>query len=93
MVNALFDTNVLIDYLNGIDEADQELSRYARRAISIITWMEVLAGTGPQDAAAVRAWLRSFEVLALELLLVSRNTKDFPETEPGIRVPYALPKH
>jgi predicted nucleic acid-binding protein len=25
------------------------------------------------------------------LLLVSRNTKDFPEDDPGVRVPYRLP--
>ena len=124
MVKALFDTNVLIDYLNGIEAADQELSRYAGKAISIISWMEVMAGAVPDEEAAVRAWLLSFEVLALNeaiaeravairkarrirlpdaaiwataqahgLLLVSRNTNDFPETEPGVRVPYTLPRH
>ena len=124
MVKALFDTNVLIDYLNGIDAAAQELGRYASKAISLITWMEVMAGAAPEEEAAVRAWLQSFEVLALdeataeravairkarrirlpdaviwataqvhERLLVSRNTKDFPETEPGVRLPYVLAKH
>lgn len=124
MVKALFDTNVLIDYLNGIDAAAQELGRYASKAISIITWMEVMAGAAPEEEAAVRAWLQSFEVLALDeataeravairkarrirlpdaviwataqvhgRLLVSRNTKDFPETEPGVRLPYVLAKH
>ncbi len=124
MVKALFDTNVLIDYLNGIDAAAQELGRYASKAISIITWMEVMAGAAPEEEAAVRAWLQSFEVLALDeataeravairkarrirlpdamiwataqvhgRLLVSRNTKDFPETEPGVRMPYVLSRH
>lgn len=124
MVKALFDTNVLIDYLNGIDAAAQELGRYASKAISIITWMEVMAGAAPEEEAAVRAWLQSFEVLALDeataeravairkarrirlpdaviwataqvhgRLLVSRNTKDFPETEPGVRLPYVLARH
>lgn len=122
MVKALFDTNVLIDYLNGIGAANQELSRYAGKAISIVTWMEVLAGADPDEEAAVRAWLLSFDVLPLDaaiaeravairkarrirlpdaiiwataqvhsLLLVSRNTKDFPQAEPGVRVPYVLP--
>ena len=124
MVKALFDTNVLIDYLNGIDAADQELSRYPGKVISVITWMEVLAGAAPEEQGAVQAWLLSFEVMALggavaeravairkarrirlpdaiiwataqvhSMLLVSRNTKDFPETEPGVRVPYVLPRH
>jgi predicted nucleic acid-binding protein len=122
MVKALFDTNILIDYLSGIDEADKELSRYAGPAISAITWMEVLAGAKPEEEAALKMWLLTFDVIDLNgaiaerailirrekrirlpdaiirataqvhsLLLVSRNTKDFPEDDPGIRVPYRLP--
>jgi predicted nucleic acid-binding protein len=121
MVKALFDTNILIDYLQGIDAAAKELSRYATRAISIITWMEVLAGTTPQEDAGVRAWLQSFHVIGLDskiadravtirkarhvrlpdaiiqataevhsFILVTRNTRDFPKKEPGIRIPYRL---
>jgi len=121
MVGALFDTNILIDYLNGIPAARQELARYERRAISTITWMEVLAGAGPQEEATLRAWLDGFEVIPLDnaiaaravairrqrrlrlpdaivwasaqahdLLLVTRNTKDFPVDEPGVREPYRV---
>jgi len=121
MVKALFDTNILIDYLRGFAEAERELSRYETRAISIITWMEVIAGADPDEEANIRAWLRTFELIELDsaiaeravtlrkekrirlpdaivwasaqvksLLLVSRNTKDFPEDEPGVRVPYKL---
>ena len=43
-MKALFDTNILIDYLNGRDEAQRELAAYRQRLISIVTWMEVLAG-------------------------------------------------
>lgn len=42
MLGALFDTNILIDYLRGIPEARSELHLYEYRAISIITWMEVM---------------------------------------------------
>jgi predicted nucleic acid-binding protein len=121
MVNALFDTNILIDYLGGVSAAKKELARYEYRAISTITWMEVLVGTTEEDEAAIRAWLSSFDVIALDsavanraveirkekrirlpdaivwasaqvnsLLLVSRNTKDFPADEPGVRVPYKI---
>ncbi|MCM3609582.1 type II toxin-antitoxin system VapC family toxin [Cupriavidus pauculus] len=109
------------DYLNGISAAKKELARYEYRAISTITWMEVLVGTSDQDEAAIRAWLGSFDVIAVDdavanqavtirktrrvrlpdaivwataqvhsLLLVSRNTKDFPADEPGVRVPYKV---
>jgi predicted nucleic acid-binding protein len=121
MVRVLLDTNVLIDYLNGVGAAKEEFARYEYRAISTITWMEVLAGTTPEDEAAVRAWLGSFDVVALDasiasraveirkqrrirlseaivwasaqvnsMLLVSRNTRDFPADEPGIRFPYKI---
>lgn len=121
MVKALFDTNILIDYLSGVSAAKKELARYEYRAISTITWMEVLVGTSEEDEAAIRAWLGSFDVIVLDnaianravdirktkrirlpdaivwataqvhfLLLVSRNTKDFPAAEPGVRVPYKI---
>jgi predicted nucleic acid-binding protein len=48
MVRALFDTNVLIDYLNGVEAAKKEMVLYEHHAISTITWMEVLVGTTPE---------------------------------------------
>ncbi|MDB5788192.1 type II toxin-antitoxin system VapC family toxin [Caballeronia mineralivorans] len=121
MVRALFDTNILIDYLGGASAAKKELARYEYKAISTITWMEVLVATTAEDEAVIRAWLGSFDVIALDtaianraveirkqkrirlpdaivwasaqvnsLLLVSRNTKDFPADEPGVRVPYKI---
>lgn len=121
MVKALFDTNILIDYLNGLSGAKKELERYEYRAISMITWMEVLVGASSDEEEAIRAWLSSFDVVAVDaavanraveirrtkrvrlpdaiiwatahvhsLLLVSRNTKDFPADAPGVRVPYKL---
>jgi hypothetical protein len=37
MVAVLFDTNILIDYLNGIPQAKTELDKYPDKAISLIT--------------------------------------------------------
>jgi len=121
MVTALFDTNILIDYLNGIEQAEAELSKYANKAISIITWMEIVTGTELKELDAVKEWLLEFNVKTIDskiaeraatirrekrirlpdaiiwataqvdsMLLVSRNTKDFPESEVGIWVPYQL---
>lgn len=120
-MRALFDTNILIDYLNGVEAAKAELARYERPAISVISWIEVLAGTKSAVEAETRRFLAIFERLELtgavadravvlrrtarmrvpdaiilatarveNLLLVTRNTKDFPAEEPGIRVPYRL---
>jgi predicted nucleic acid-binding protein len=121
MVKALFDTNILIDYLNGIEQADTELRRYDQRAISIISWMEVMVGATAKLIAGTRQFLDGFEVLPLDnsiaeravqlrqmhriklpdaviwatadtgsMLLVTRNTKDFPADIPGVRMPYVL---
>ena len=119
MVKALFDTNILVDYLNAVPQARTELQRYQDKTISIITWMEVMVGAGPGLAAATRSFLSDFKVFAVDeriaeravglrrdhriklpdaviwataqvhaLLLVTRNTKDFPAGDPGVRSPY-----
>jgi predicted nucleic acid-binding protein len=63
---AVFDTNILIDVLAGIAEAKEELSRYRSPAISIITWIEVLAGVrDPDEEQDVRAFLDSFRLVNL----------------------------
>jgi predicted nucleic acid-binding protein len=121
MVKALFDTNILIDYLNGIAEAKDELERYRDPAISVITWMEVMVGTTPETRAGTEAFLAGFNLMALDksvaersviirqskriklpdaivwataqvnnCILVTRNTKDMPANEPGVRIPYTI---
>jgi predicted nucleic acid-binding protein len=119
-VKALFDTNVLIDYLAGQATADKELNRYSQRFISTITWMEVLAGArNEEEEDVIDLFLRDFRVVDVSraiaraavairrehrlrlpdaiiwasarhesALLVTRNTKDFPKRDPGVRVPY-----
>ena len=72
MVKALFDTNILIDYLNGIAAARDELDRYEDKAISIVTWMEVLARATPTVQAATRAFLDGFEIVALDNPIAER---------------------
>lgn len=117
----LFDTNILIDYLNGIDKARREIERYKNRAISLATWMEVMAGTTAENEVPTRAFLANFQTFPITeeiaetavilrkqrriklpdaivlataqregRILVTRNTKDFPSSEPDIRIPYRL---
>ena len=120
-MNALFDTNILIDHLNGIEEAMIEMRRYESKAINVITWMEVMAGATAEEEQTLRAWLNTFRLIAVDdavssravqirktariklpvaiiwasaqahsMLLVTRNTKDFSISEPGVRIPYQL---
>jgi len=48
-MRAVIDTNIIIDYLNGIEAAKEELNRYEFPIISIITWMEVFAGVEQEE--------------------------------------------
>jgi predicted nucleic acid-binding protein len=78
MVKALFDTNILIDYLNGIPAAKTELDRYIGKddkAISVITWMEVLVGTTPETDNATRGFLAGFQSLPIDALVASRSVE------------------
>jgi len=42
----VFDSDVLIDFLQGLEKAKRELVRYPQKGISIVSWMEILAGRG-----------------------------------------------
>ena len=64
---AVFDTNIVIDALNGVAEADAEYGRYERVLISRVTWMEVLIGAEGDDAD-LRDFLEThFEIIPLDL--------------------------
>lgn len=58
MTTVLFDTNILIDALNGRNEAAAELVAYDDAAISIVTWIEVMTGI----PLAIRAQVEQFIV-------------------------------
>ena len=121
MVGALFDTNILIDFLANVPQASDEFGRYEKRAISFVTWMEILVGTDPLVEARTRSFLSRFTLIGFDqdiaeravvlrrmhrmklpdamiwasaqvhgLLFVTRNIKDFPENDPGVRAPYTI---
>ena len=43
-MKAVIDSDVLIDFLQGVDEAAAEIDRYDDACYSIISWMEVMIG-------------------------------------------------
>jgi predicted nucleic acid-binding protein len=122
LVKAVFDTNILIDLLKGRAEANNEVGRYSRLAISRISWIEVLTGArDSEDQRRVENLLGYFEMVELDepvareaislrqehrirlpdaiiwatarlkdSLLVTRDSRDFPIGDPGIRVPYHI---
>ena len=68
----LFDTNILIDYLRGIPQARAACDRHADRAVSIVTWMEVMAGSTPANEADARSFLMNFYTLLLDTDVAER---------------------
>lgn len=72
MVGALFDTNILIDYLNGVDAAKVELDRYADKAISLITWMEVMVGSVPETQQVIKRFLKGFVTVSIDHKIAER---------------------
>jgi len=88
MVSALFDTNILIDYLNGIEQAKTELDRYSDKAISVITWMEVMVGATPETEELMRGFLSGFVNLPIEELV--SNTAVTLRKKHKIKLPDAI---
>lgn len=68
-MTGFFDTNILIDYLNGDRRAEREFSQYDRLSISLISWMEVLVGAESRDEEVqIKTFLSQFQILE-----ISRN--------------------
>ncbi len=65
-MKALIDTNILIDYLNGIDAAREEIGRYETPLISTITWMEVMVGAAGDEQASIRSFLSRFTQIGID---------------------------
>jgi len=72
VVKALLDTNILIDFLRGIPAARDELDRYDDKAISIVTWMEVMAAAPVLAERATRDFLDGFALIALNETVANR---------------------
>ena len=119
-LNALLDSDILLDFLDGHAPAAREIARYRECGISVISWMEVLAGARTEaDEEVRRGFLAHFRLVPLtphvaeeavklrreyrlklpdaiiwasaiteNCLLASRNTKDFPANQPGVRFAY-----
>jgi predicted nucleic acid-binding protein len=88
-MKALFDTNILIDYLNGVEAARVEIERTRERYISIVTLMEVLAGA--RDAAeedVIEMFLRDFQLVELTRR-IAREAVEIRRTR-RIRLPDAI---
>ena len=65
IMKGVFDTNTLIDYLNGTHAAKVELALRTDRLISPITWLEIMSG-GRGDGKLEQRFLASFNQVQLD---------------------------
>ena len=122
-MKALFDSNIIVDYLNGVSQAQEEIARFETKAISIITYIEI--GVGVKDSLEMKKIedfiINTFEIIPVNQaianlailsrkryklkiadalifgtaqfmsgLLVTRDDKDFPLSNPIVRIPYKI---
>lgn len=64
-MTALFDTTVLLDYLVGQRRATAVFKQFEHRALSVITWIELMSVAPQGQHDSTRAFLRSFERLSI----------------------------
>ena len=88
-MKAVFDTNILVDYLNGRKEAKDEFALYGTKIISIITYIEVLVGASSSDEEdLIRELLSTFAVHDLSSA-IAENSIILRKTM-GLKVPDAI---
>jgi len=75
-LNALLDSDILLDFLDGHTAAAREITRYRECCVSIISWMEVLAGARTQaDEEVRRGFLSHFRVVPLTTQVAEEAVK------------------
>ncbi len=88
-MKAVFDTNILIDYLNGESRAKTEIDLYEKPLISLITHIEILVGA---KSTAAEQQLRNF-LRHFTLCQVTPEIADFTvklRQQHRLRIPDAL---
>jgi predicted nucleic acid-binding protein len=90
-MKAVFDTNILIDFLAGHADASATLAGYATKLISRVTWMEVLVGAGdPKEESAIREFLATFQISELTPAIAERAVELRRTHTPRLKLPDAI---
>ncbi|MGG5836174.1 type II toxin-antitoxin system VapC family toxin [Huaxiibacter chinensis] len=87
---AVFDTNILIDLFNNRHEAADALDNIAsHRAISLITWMEVMVGAQRYGhEAKTAAVMGAFEIIDVSREIAQRSV--LLRVQHGMKLPDAI---
>lgn len=72
-MKAVVDSDILIDYLQGVTKAKTELAHYSTLLYSVISWMEVMCGaTNEQEREAAKQLLDSMTMVELSGEIAAR---------------------
>jgi hypothetical protein len=89
-VSAVFDTGVVVDYLRGAKPAASAFRRFPHRAITVTTWVEVMAEAPTALCLETREFLRTFERLAISEAISDRALA-LMEQYSGLKLRHAIP--
>lgn len=89
MSGCSFDSNILIDSLNGIAQAREELERVDRRWISRVTWIEVMSKAPETSERAMEAFFGDFLIDEVTLP-ISRRAAELRRNRLRLRLPDAV---
>ncbi|RJP29435.1 MAG: type II toxin-antitoxin system VapC family toxin [Candidatus Omnitrophota bacterium] len=88
-MKVVFDTNILIDYLKGIEKANEVLNQYEDIHISIISWIELLVGAKDEyDETIIRQFLHMFSTQFITTKIAERSIQI--RKQKRIRLPDAI---
>ncbi len=73
LVDEVIDSNILIDALDGRSQSLLVIGVAKRQAISLITWMEVMAGATAAQESAYRGFLGRFVLMQITLKIAERS--------------------
>ena len=84
-----FDSNILIDALNGTNAARAEIARAERPSISRVTWIEVLSKERGGTLRIIENFLGGFEVDELDTR-IARHAAALRRERPGLKLADAV---
>ena len=89
MNEASFDSNILIDSLNGDRRARLELLRAERRWISRLSWIEVMSKVRSDEEAAMERFFEDFRIEEVTLA-IARRAAALRFDRPKLKLPDAV---
>lgn len=89
MIEAFFDTGIVVDALQNEPRAGVELQRTSRPWISRISWIEIMAGAPEAALVETEAFLRLFAISELDEE-ISRRAALMRQQRPSLSSPDAI---